>query len=260
MTRPRVVLLGGASGSGKSYLARRHGRPHLELDAYYHELSQDGVDGVLFPRTPYGEIDWDDPGTWNRQAAVDAVVELIETGRTLMPDYSITTSSVVGTRMLELGEASAARAVRDGRTGTEVIIAEGVFRCRRRAAAGSLHRSERSPRLLLHRSAPPHHGHAEVRPRCRRATQAHTVPDPARLGTGSIRTGQSCTTPGRRVHPGAQGTAARRHARALTGTSLRTSGRGRPRRDQLQQLVEVHALVWPQAQAKPFSDGFHRDC
>ena len=135
MTRPRVVLLGGASGSGKSYLARRHGRPHLELDAYYHELSQDGVDGVLFPRTPYGEIDWDDPGTWNLQAAVDAVVELIETGRTLMPDYSITTSSVVGTRMLELGEASAARAVRDGRTGTEVIIAEGVFAD---AAAGPL--------------------------------------------------------------------------------------------------------------------------
>lgn len=127
VTRPRVVLLGGASGSGKSYLARRHGRPHLELDAYYHEISEDGVSGVLFPRTPYGEIDWDHPGTWNLQAAVDAVVELIETGRTLMPDYSIATSSVVGTRLLELGDPSTSRSAEGDEPGHEVIIAEGVF-------------------------------------------------------------------------------------------------------------------------------------
>ncbi|MCT2088585.1 uridine kinase [Micrococcus terreus] len=127
MNRPRVVLLGGASGAGKSYLARRHGRPHLELDAYYHEISDDGRSGVHFPRTPYGEIDWDDPRTWNLQAAVDALVELIETGRTRMPDYSITTSSVVGSTTLELGTAdSSAATVRPGQS-ADLIVAEGVF-------------------------------------------------------------------------------------------------------------------------------------
>ena len=59
---PSVILLGGASGSGKSYLARRHGRPHLSLDAFYRPQSDDGAaggPGPVFPRTPYGEIDWD---------------------------------------------------------------------------------------------------------------------------------------------------------------------------------------------------------
>ena len=42
---PSVILLGGASGSGKSYLARRHGRPHLSLDAFYRPQSDDGAAG-----------------------------------------------------------------------------------------------------------------------------------------------------------------------------------------------------------------------
>ena len=127
MNRPRVVLLGGASGSGKSYLARRHGRPHLALDAYYREISEDGQE-FQFPRTPYGQIDWDDPRTWNLQAAVDAVVELIETGRTSVPDYSIATSSVTGSRTLQLGESAPGEQVwplTDPQT--PVIVAEGVF-------------------------------------------------------------------------------------------------------------------------------------
>ncbi|PZQ78582.1 MAG: uridine kinase, partial [Micrococcus luteus] len=96
---PSVILLGGASGSGKSYLARQHGRPHLSLDAFYRPQSDDGAaggPGPVFPRTPYGEIDWDHPGTWDEQAAVDAVVELLEEGATRVPDYDISTSSVRG--------------------------------------------------------------------------------------------------------------------------------------------------------------------
>lgn len=105
--RPRVVLIGGASGSGKSFLARRHGRPHLPLDAFYREQSEDAAEGgagPTFPRTPYGEIDWDDAATWNGLAAVDAIVQLRETGSTQIPDYDISTSSILGTIPMRLGD------------------------------------------------------------------------------------------------------------------------------------------------------------
>ncbi len=49
-----LVLLGGASGSGKSYLARTYGRPHLQLDSFYRAAAEDaaaGGPGPLFPRT-----------------------------------------------------------------------------------------------------------------------------------------------------------------------------------------------------------------
>jgi uridine kinase len=113
-----LVLLGGASGSGKSYLARTYGRPHLLLDAFYREASEDGApDGAagrrVFPRTEYGEIDWDDARTWNMRAAVDAIIELQETGRTRVPVYSIATSSVTGQEDLELADGP--------------IVAEGIF-------------------------------------------------------------------------------------------------------------------------------------
>lgn len=114
---PRVVLLGGASGSGKSYLARRYGRPHLPLDAFYFQQADDGAaggPGPVFPRTPYGEIDWDDPGTWDEQAAVDAVVELLEEGVTQVPDYDISTSSVLGRTAVALEPGG-------------LIVAEGIF-------------------------------------------------------------------------------------------------------------------------------------
>jgi uridine kinase len=111
-----LVLLGGASGAGKSYLARTYGRPHLQLDAFYREAAEDaaaGGPGPLFPRTEYGEVDWDDPATWNCQAAVDAMVELLETGRTRVPEYSITSSAVTGHGTLELAGGP--------------IVAEGIF-------------------------------------------------------------------------------------------------------------------------------------
>lgn len=109
-----LVLLGGASGSGKSYLARTYGRPHLLLDAFYREISEDtAAAGTPLPRTVYGEIDWDDPQTWNLPAAVDAIVELLETGRTRVPVYSIASSSVTGHEDLELSGGP--------------FVAEGIF-------------------------------------------------------------------------------------------------------------------------------------
>ncbi|HRO29049.1 MULTISPECIES: uridine kinase [Micrococcaceae] len=111
-----LVLLGGASGAGKSYLARTYGRPHLQLDAFYREAAEDaaaGGAGPVFPRTEYGQVDWDDPVTWNGRAAVDAMVELLETGRTRVPEYSITASAVIGHATLELAGGP--------------VVAEGIF-------------------------------------------------------------------------------------------------------------------------------------
>lgn len=122
--RPRVILLGGASGAGKSYLARRFGRPHLPLDAYYREIGEDpehGGSGPALPRTDYGEIDWDHHLTWNEQAAVDGIVELLEEGATLLPTYEISISSRTGSTPLALD-------------GPGPIMAEGIFADRMIAA------------------------------------------------------------------------------------------------------------------------------
>ncbi|MFC7402508.1 uridine kinase [Citricoccus sp. GCM10030269] len=111
-----LVLLGGASGSGKSYLARTYGRPHLVLDSFYREASEDsavGGPGPEFPRTAYGEIDWDHPLTWNLRAAVDTIIELLESGRARVPQYSIATSSITGYEDYELASGP--------------IVAEGIF-------------------------------------------------------------------------------------------------------------------------------------
>lgn len=107
-----VILLGGASGSGKSYLAANHGRPHVELDNFYREIGEDDGPTPL-PRTEYGEIDWDHPGTWNCAAAVDALIDLLQEGTTQVPNYSIATSSYNGYRRVDL----------DGGP----VIAEGIF-------------------------------------------------------------------------------------------------------------------------------------
>ncbi|MCO1339545.1 uridine kinase [Kocuria polaris] len=107
-----LILLGGASGAGKSYLAARFGDPHLVLDNFYREISEH-VPGRPLPETPYGEVDWDHPGTWNVQAAVDAVIELLETGQTRVPNYSISTSSYAGHSLVSLDRGP--------------VIAEGIF-------------------------------------------------------------------------------------------------------------------------------------
>ncbi|WP_411732074.1 uridine kinase [Paeniglutamicibacter sp.] len=107
-----LILLGGASGSGKSYLAQRFGRPHVELDNFYREISEHTPDAPL-PQTGYGEIDWDHPGTWNCALAVDALIELLENGATQVPNYSISTSSYDSMRGIELNGGP--------------LVAEGIF-------------------------------------------------------------------------------------------------------------------------------------
>ncbi|MGI5501100.1 uridine kinase family protein [Lentzea sp. CA-135723] len=109
MPIPRAVLLAGPSGSGKSTLAAHLGWPVLRLDDFY----RDGDDPLL-PRDEHGRADWDDVRSWNADKALQAVVELSETGRVEAPVYSISEDRAVGTQTIELGDAPA-------------FIAEGLF-------------------------------------------------------------------------------------------------------------------------------------
>lgn len=104
----RVVLLAGASGSGKTSLCRRLGVPVLALDDFY----RDGDDPALPHR--FGIVDWDDPRSWDAGAALAAVRRLCADGASDVPVYDIPTSRRSGTARLDLG-------------GAPVFVAEGIF-------------------------------------------------------------------------------------------------------------------------------------
>jgi uridine kinase len=105
----RVIVLAGASGSGKSRLAEHLGYPVLRLDDFY----RDGDDPDL-PRLPIGVVDWDDPRCWNQAEAVAALAELCRSGRAEVPVYDIASDGRTGTHLLELGAA-------------RYVVAEGIF-------------------------------------------------------------------------------------------------------------------------------------
>ncbi|GAA4418554.1 hypothetical protein GCM10023169_08260 [Georgenia halophila] len=104
----RVVLLTGPSGSGKTSMTRRLGLPVVSLDDFY-------LDGD-HPDLPhrYGIVDWDDPASWDADAAVAALVELATTGEAQLPVYDIPTNARTGTTRLTLD-------------GFPVFVAEGIF-------------------------------------------------------------------------------------------------------------------------------------
>ncbi|TXS56595.1 uridine kinase [Streptomyces sp. t39] len=106
----RVVLLAGPSGSGKSSLAARTGLPVLRLDDFYKE----GNDPTLPRVTGSADIDWDSPASWDADAAVAAIGELCETGRTDVPVYDLATSSRVGRDSFDIAR-------------TPLFVAEGIF-------------------------------------------------------------------------------------------------------------------------------------
>ncbi|WP_246954763.1 ATP-binding protein [Brachybacterium sp. Marseille-Q7125] len=118
----RVVLLAGPSGSGKGEVTRRSGLPALALDDFYRE----GDDPAL-PRR-FGIADWDDPASWDAQAALTALETLCRRGRVTVPTYSISLSARTGQTRLDIGDAP-------------LVIAEGIFAAeliRPLAAAGLL--------------------------------------------------------------------------------------------------------------------------
>lgn len=104
-----VILLAGPSGSGKSRLARTTATPQLRLDDFYHAEDHPGL-----PRRATGLVDWDDVGTWNLPAAIDALREVLATGRAEVPEYSIALSRATGTHLVDVSDAP-------------VVIAEGIF-------------------------------------------------------------------------------------------------------------------------------------
>jgi uridine kinase len=104
----RVVLLAGASGSGKSFLCRRLGLPVLTLDDFY----RDGDDPAL-PRR-FGIVDWDDAASWDAAGAVAAVERLCRLGASDVPVYDIPSSRRTGTVRLDLAAAG-------------LFVAEGIF-------------------------------------------------------------------------------------------------------------------------------------
>ncbi|MET7378221.1 uridine kinase [Streptomyces sp. NPDC005526] len=106
----RVVLLCGPSGSGKSLVAARSGLPVLRLDDFYKE----GDDPTLPLVAGSSDIDWDHPGSWDAEIAVEAITRLCATGSTTVPVYDIGLSARTGEETLHIGR-------------TPLFIAEGIF-------------------------------------------------------------------------------------------------------------------------------------
>ena len=104
----KVVLIAGASGSGKSSIAHRLGLPVVRLDDFY--LDHD-VPGLPHKR---GMVDWDSPATWDADSAATALIHACREDRLEVPTYDIPTSRRTGFEAIDIQGAS-------------LLLAEGIF-------------------------------------------------------------------------------------------------------------------------------------
>ena len=107
--RTFVVLLAGPSGCGKSHIARASGLPIVALDDFYRDATEPEM-----PRTPAGDVDWENPASWDAAAALAALEALCTLGEVDVPTYSFARSAVVGHHLLRTD-------------GAPVVVAEGIF-------------------------------------------------------------------------------------------------------------------------------------
>lgn len=91
----------------------------LCLDDFY----KDGDDPTLPRRN--GQIDWESPGSWDADTAVETIAQLVRHGKADVPVYAINEDRRVTTRRFDLADAP-------------LFVAEGIFaaeivaECRRR--------------------------------------------------------------------------------------------------------------------------------
>lgn len=104
----RIIVLAGASGSGKSSIAHRLGVPVVRLDDFYLDHDHPGL-----PRR-HGIIDWDSPRTWDADAAVTALLSACRGDRLEIPTYDIPTSRRTGFETTDI-------------SGMPAVLAEGIF-------------------------------------------------------------------------------------------------------------------------------------
>jgi len=111
----QVVVVAGPSGSGKSRLCRRLeaslGIPTVNLDDFYKSAGD-----PTLPRLGAGDgpVDWDDPASWSREEALEALERLCRTGSADVPVYDISRDGRTGVRRVSLG-------------GAPYVVAEGLF-------------------------------------------------------------------------------------------------------------------------------------
>ncbi len=113
VSRAGVIVLAGPSGAGKSRLAERLGLPVLRLDDFYREAHDPGLPRIAHGPN-HGLVDWDDPASWHLEDAMAALRTLSVTGTCEVPDYDISLSARVGSRVVDLG-------------GHDRFVAEGIF-------------------------------------------------------------------------------------------------------------------------------------
>ena len=107
--RVRIVVLAGPSGSGKTSLTKRLGLPSLSLDNFYKD-----DDDLPLPLTKSGLIDWDNPESWLRGEALDALLSIALTGKAEVPIYDIPSNRRTGIRAFDAGSSP-------------LLVTEGIF-------------------------------------------------------------------------------------------------------------------------------------